>query len=220
MYFLCFIVVYGVKREKSQSESSIWYHVAQKDQSESWKKICIKNSNNNPQKSPEILVFLPETPPNLSEPIRHLSRKLVVKFGEEKGNITAEARTRNLWRANPTRTPLDYRVSHTRQGKFAYLCCNRKGNRPKAFRNYRENTGKNEGLFVHLTSNRLFPRHFDLVDTDLKGSFRDIELAVVCSVSENRDIELADYCSVSENRTGLFLNTEELTLCQGLDGST
>ena len=121
-----------MKREKSQSESSIWYHVAQKDQSESWKKICIKNSNNNPQKSPEILVFLPETPPNLSEPIRHLSRKLVVKFGEEKGNITAEARTRNLWRANPTRTPLDYRVSHTtRQEKLIYLSCNRKEARKK-----------------------------------------------------------------------------------------
>ena len=73
------------------------------------------------------VVFPSESPPNLSEPIRHFSRKVLVKFGEEKGNITAEARTRNLWRANPTRTPLDYRVSHTtRQGKLMYLSCNRK----------------------------------------------------------------------------------------------
>ena len=80
----------------------------------------------------EILVFLPETPPNLSEPLRVLSRKLVVKFGEEKGKVTAEARTRNHWRRNPTRTPRDYSVSHTtRQEKLIYLSCNRKETRKK-----------------------------------------------------------------------------------------
>ena len=115
------------------------------DQSESRKKICIKNSNNNTQKSPEILVFLPETPPNLSELIRHLSRKLVVKFGEEKGNITAEARTRNLWRPNPTRSPLDYlRLTHNKKGKIDLLIL-----QPEVFKNLRENAGKNEGLIVH-----------------------------------------------------------------------
>ena len=105
-------------------------HVTQMDQSESRKFLARKKRHQLPQKSPEILVFLPETPPNLSEPIRPLSRKLGVKFGEEKGNVTVKARTRNLWRANPTRTPLDYRVSHTtRQGKLMYLCCNRKEGR-------------------------------------------------------------------------------------------
>ena len=70
------------------------------------------------------------SPGNPSEPLRPLSRKLLVKFGEEKGNVTAEARTRYLWRLNTTRTPRDYRVSHTtRQEKLMYLSCNRKETR-------------------------------------------------------------------------------------------
>ena len=75
------------------------------------------------QKKVEFLMFSPGNP---SEPLRNHSRKVLVKFGEEKGNME-RARTRYLWRRNPTRSPLDYRVSHTtRQEKFSYLSCNRK----------------------------------------------------------------------------------------------
>ena len=129
-------VVYVGSKGPDQSESSIWPTWYRKDQSESRKFLAPKKDINYHRR--EILVFLPETPPILSEPIRHLSRTLVAKFGEEKGSITAEARTRNLWRTVPTHTPLDYRVSHTTiQGKFDYLCCNRKGNRPEACWNER-----------------------------------------------------------------------------------
>ena len=64
------------------------------------------------------VVFLPENPPNLSEPLRNPGRNILVKFEEEKGNVTLRARTRHLWRTNPTRSPLDYRVSHTARGEI------------------------------------------------------------------------------------------------------
>ena len=67
--------------------------------------------------SSEIVVFPPETPPNPSEPIRGLSRQVLDEFGEEKGKVTAEARTRNLWR-----TTVDYRVSHTARGENLVTC--------------------------------------------------------------------------------------------------
>ena len=86
------------------------------------------------------LVFLPENPPNLSEPLRNPGRNILVKFEEEKGNVTLRARTRHLWRTNPTRSPLDYRVSHTARGNILLTCMasslfNRTMSRPKRLRN-------------------------------------------------------------------------------------
>ena len=36
----------------------------------------------------KMVVFLPENPPNLSEPLRNPGRNILVKFEEEKGNVT------------------------------------------------------------------------------------------------------------------------------------
>ena len=38
--------------------------------------------------SSKMIVFLPENPPNLSEPLRNPGRNILVKFEEEKGNVT------------------------------------------------------------------------------------------------------------------------------------
>ena len=53
---------------------------------------------------------------NPSDPLPLVARKVLVNVGEEKGK-GHRARTRTLWRTNPTRTPLDYRVSHTTRGE-------------------------------------------------------------------------------------------------------
>ena len=72
--------------------------------------------------------FPPEIIGNPSEPVRVPSRKVVDKFGEEKGKVTTEARTRNLWRAKPTLTPLDHNASHS--ARHANLTTYTTGSKP------------------------------------------------------------------------------------------